>query len=143
MLTREHDGRTILHMSGPVGAGVGAGLALVMVAPIWLFLSKEAGFDSLAVQLGFVGGVYFGFSVAQGSVSELLIEFFQAGAFMFAAVLALGTDSPGVLAGGYLAHGVWDALHHPRAVTTPVRGWYPPFCAVFDVVVAAFVLVRF
>jgi hypothetical protein len=113
------------------------------VAPIWLFLSEEAGFDSLAVQLGFIGGVYFGFAVSRGSIGELVLEFLVAGAFMFVGVIALGNDSPLVLAAGYAAHGLWDAVHHPRGVSTPVRNWYPPFCAVFDVVVAAFILLRF
>jgi hypothetical protein len=143
MLTRADDGRTELHLSGPLGAAVGAVLALVMVAPIWLFLSEEAGFDSLAVQLGFIGGVYFGFAVSRGSIGELVLEFLVAGAFMFVGVIALGNDSPLVLAAGYAAHGLWDAVHHPRGVSTPVRNWYPPFCAVFDVVVAAFILLRF
>lgn len=143
MLTRAQDGRTELHLSPPAGAAVGAVLSLLMVAPVWLFLSKSAGFEFFAVQLGFIGGVYFGFAVSRGSVNELVLEFLVAGTFMFVGAIALGNDSKLVLAAGYLAHGVWDAVHHPRAVTTPVRTWYPPFCAVFDLIVFAFVLVRF
>lgn len=128
-----------LHLSGPAGAAVGLGLAVPMLAPL-LFLSKLAGLQFLAVQLGFIGAVYFGFAIADGSVGQLLLEFLVAGAFLFVGVVALWADAPLVLAIGYAAHGAWDFLHHPRAVTTPVRSWYPPFCVVFDVVVAAFVL---
>jgi len=56
------------------------------------------------------------------------------------AAVALWADSPLVLAVGYAAHGVWDLVHHPRAVTTPVRTWYPPFCVAFDVALAVFIL---
>ncbi len=54
--------------------------------------------------------------------------------------MALWADSPLLLAAGYAAHGLWDLVHHPRGVTTPVRSWYPPFCVVFDVVLAVFIL---
>ena len=127
------------HLSGPVAMGVGLGLATVLLAPL-LFLSKLAAMQFLAVQLGFIGAVYFGFAIADGGVKALLIEFNVAGAFMFWGVAALWTDSPVLLAGGYAAHAIWDAVHHPRAVTTPVKAWYPPFCVVFDVVVAVFIL---
>ena len=129
-----------LHLSGAAGAAVGVGLAVVMLTPL-LLLSKLAGMQFLAVQLGFIGGIYFGFGVADGRVAALLTEFVVAGIFLFAAAGALWADSPTVLAGAYAAHGVWDAVHHPRAMSMPVRNWYPPFCAVYDLVCAGFVLV--
>jgi hypothetical protein len=70
----------------------------------------------------------------------LAVEFLVAGTFMYAAAAALWADSPLVLAAGYVAHAAWDAVHHPRALSTTVRRWYPPFCMVFDVAVAAFIL---
>jgi hypothetical protein len=143
MLTSDDTRRSEFHLSGPTGAAVGLGLALVMIAPIALFLSELAAFQFLAVQLGFIGAVYFGFAVAEGKVLPLLLEFNVAGAFMIAGAAALWADSPVVLLAGYAAHGVWDLVHHPRAVTTPVRSWYPPFCVVFDMVLAAFIAIRF
>lgn len=131
--------RHVLHLSRPVGAAVGLGLAVVMLAPL-LFLSKLAGMQFLAVQLGFIGGIYFGFGVSDGRLAALLAELVGAGVFLLAAAVALWADSPAVLAGAYAAHGLWDAGHHPRAMSIPVRAWYPPFCAVFDLLCAAFVL---
>jgi hypothetical protein len=128
-----------LHLSGPAGMAVGLGLVAVMLTPL-LFLSKAAGMQFLAVQLGFIGAVYLGFGVADGRVTELAVEFLVSGVFLFAGAAALWADSPLALAGGYLAHAAWDAVHHPRAVRTEVRRWYPPFCVVYDVVCAAFVL---
>jgi hypothetical protein len=128
-----------LQLTGPVGAAVGLGLALATVLPL-LLLSELAGMQFLAVQLGFVAAVYFGFAIADGRVRSLLTEVPVAGVFLAVGAGALWADSPLLLAAGYAAHAVWDVLHHPRAVHTEVRGWYPPFCVVYDVIVAAFVL---
>lgn len=127
------------HLSAPAGAAVGFGLAVVMLAPL-ILLSKLAGMQFLAVQLGFIGAIYFGFGIADGRVIPLLIEFLVAGLFLFAGAAALWADSPIFLAGAYVAHAAWDAVHHPRAVSMPVRTWYPPFCVVYDVVCAAFIV---
>lgn len=129
-----------LHLTGPSGAAAGLGLALATVVPVALFLSKLAGLQFLAVMLGFVGAVYFGFAIADGRVRSLVVEVPVAGVFLALGAGALWADSPLLLAAAYAAHGVWDVVHHPRAVTTPVRSWYPPFCVVYDVVIAAFIL---
>jgi len=123
-----------------MGVAVGVGLAVVMLAPL-LLLSKLAGFQFLAVLLGFVGAIYFGFAVADGRVTVLLVEFSVSGVFLAAGAVALWADSPAILAAGYAAHAAWDLVHHPRAVSTPVRNWYPPFCVAFDMVAAVFILV--
>jgi hypothetical protein len=136
---RRTNGETELHLSGPAGAAVGLGLAVAMLTPL-LFLSKLAGMQFLAVQLGFIGAIYFGFGIADGRVVRLLIEFLVAGTFLFVAAAALWADSPVVLAVAYAAHAGWDVIHHPRAVTVPVRKWYPPFCVVYDLVCAAFIV---
>jgi hypothetical protein len=127
------------HLSRPAGAAVGLGLAVVMLAPL-LLLSKLAGMQFLAVQIAFIGAIYFGFGIADGRVVPLIIEFLVAGLFLFAGAAALWADSPILLAGAYVAHAGWDAVHHPRAVSTPVRTWYPPFCVVYDLVCALFIV---
>ncbi len=144
MFTREitgpvRDGNE-LQLSGPSGAAVGLGLALVTVAPVAVFLSDLTAMQFLAVQLGFVAAVYFGYAIADGRIGTMLIEIPVAGVFLALATVALWADSPLLLAGSYAAHGIWDLVHHPRAVTTPVRSWYPPFCVVYDVVLAAFIV---
>lgn len=127
------------HLSAPAGAAAGVGLAVVMLAPL-LLLSKEAGMQFLAVMLGFVGAVYFGFGIADGRLGPLLAEFTVAGTFLLAGSAVLWADSPALLAAGYGTHALWDLVHHPRAVATGVERWYPPFCVAYDVVVAVFVL---
>ena len=136
----ETDGRQVeLRLSGPAGAAVGLGLAAVLLVPL-LFLSKLAGMQFLAVTLAFAAAVYFGFAVSDGRLIPLLVEFMVAGGFLFASAAALWANSPVALAAGYVAHAGWDAAHHPRAVDTAVRTWYPPFCVVFDIATAAFIL---
>jgi hypothetical protein len=51
--------------------------------------------------------------------------------------------SPAILAGGYFAHGAWDAVHHLGAIPTFLPGWYAPFCLGYDWVVAAVVAAMF
>lgn len=141
VLPHRLDDKVEFHLNGPAAVGVGVALATVMLAPLPLFLSKRAGLEFLAVQLGFIGAVYFGFAVADGSIRSLLVEFPVSGVFLALGAVTLWAKSPPLLAAGYLAHAVWDLVHHPRAVPTPVRSWYPPFCVVFDLVVAGFILV--
>ncbi len=45
------------------------------------------------------------------------------------------------LAAGYLVHGLWDWAHDAGAIRTRVSAWFPPACAVFDFLIAAFVVV--
>ena len=132
--------RRQLQLSDRAGAAVGLVLVVVLTAPLPFTMSKLAGFQYLSVQLGFIGAVYFGFAVAQGSLAGIVLEFLVAGTFMFVGTIALWTGAPLVLAFGYAAHGTWDLVHHTHTVTTPVRNWYPPFCVVFDWAVVAFVL---
>jgi hypothetical protein len=44
-------------------------------------------------------------------------------------------DSRLVVGLGFIAHGVWDWLHHNHRGPTEVRTYYPPFCAVADIVI--------
>lgn len=69
-----------------------------------------------------------------------MIEFPVAGVFLFIGAVALWADSTLLLTAAYAAHAGWDLVHHPRAVSMPVRNWYPPFCVVYDIVCAAFIL---
>ncbi|HET7487152.1 MAG TPA: DUF6010 family protein [Acidimicrobiales bacterium] len=135
----EQSTATEFHLSPVAGAAAGLGLAVVMLAPL-LLVSKEAGLQFLAVQLGFIGAIYFGFGIADRRVAALLPEFLQAGAFLMAGTVALWAGSPAFLAAAYAAHAGWDLVHHPRGVRTRVERWYPPFCVVFDLVCVAFIV---
>lgn len=120
---------------------VGALLAGVTALFVWLLPEPVHGLHFLAVLLGFIAGAYLGFAVADGTGRALLVEATAIALFVGVAAASLWLQSPALLAVGYLAHGVWDALHHPRAITTEITPWYPPFCLTYDVLVGLFVLV--
>lgn len=43
--------------------------------------------------------------------------------------------APALIGAGWLAHAVWDAIHHEGHGPTEVRTWYPPLCAMADLVI--------
>lgn len=119
---------------------VGALLAALTAAFVAVLPEPIHALQFLAVLLGFIAGAYLGFAVADGTTRALVVEAAGIAVFVSLAAAALWFASPALLAGGYLAHGLWDVAHHPRGITTTVVGWYPPFCLVYDVLVGVFVV---
>ena len=115
------------------------GLALLVPS----LLDGEDAYGFLAILLGMIGAVYLGFVLIDGRLREFQVEYVGLVIFTALATIALATEEPLVLAAGYIGHGVWDAVHHPRAIHTRVPWWYVPLCLGFDAVVGAYVLVRF
>lgn len=124
------------------GSGTGAGLLAGVVLGL--------GTDAVALALprpharllsgaGLVAaaGIYVGFAVADGRRSALLVQTGELVGFTALAALAVQRDSPGLLGAGWLAHTAWDALHYRGRGPTRVRSWYPPFCMIYDVALAA------
>jgi hypothetical protein len=125
-------------------AALGAGAVLsvpgLVVASL---LSEDAAFGFLAILLGMIASVYFGFALRDGRLRTFNIEYLGMVVFGALATIALAEDSAWLLAAGYFGHGLWDAIHHPRGVDTTMPWWYVPLCMSFDAVVAVYVLVRF
>jgi hypothetical protein len=48
--------------------------------------------------------------------------------------------SPLLIAAGYIAHGLWDLLHHQDGPYADTPHWYIPFCVVYDWIVGTFLL---
>ena len=121
-----------------IAALVGFGLAAPTI--IYLqFLPEPLYGLHLAVFLSAIAGVYLGFGVADGRVRNMILETTVVAVFIALAIIGF-KFSLLILALAYFAHGVWDFLHHPRVITTKVAAWYPPFCAVYDWSIAAFIL---
>lgn len=115
------------------------GVALIVPA----LLSAPAAFVLLAVLLGMIGSVYLGFALMDGRIVLFGVEYVGLVIFFALPVVALVNDLPVLLAAGYIGHALWDAFHHPRAVTTEMPRWYVPFCISFDVVIGVYILLRF
>jgi hypothetical protein len=97
----------------------------------------------IALVLAFTACTYAGALLAQepsSSPSSVLAEVLVALVVLALSIVGLRASTTS-LAAGYLLHGVWDLLHHPRGVPTRVVRWFPPACAAFDFVVAVALLI--
>jgi Family of unknown function (DUF6010) len=97
----------------------------------------------IALVLAFTACTYAGALLAQEATPPppfALAELLVAAIVLALAVVGLRASTTS-LAAGYALHGVWDLLHHPRAVPTRVARWFPPACAAFDFVVAIALLI--
>jgi hypothetical protein len=125
-------------MIKPILGAMALAAAVILVAT---FLPDPQALVLFAVLLGLTAGVYIGFGMADGRSWEQSVEIGVG--LLFFAVAALGLwVSPMVIAGGFLAHIVWDLLHHPRRMGTIVTIWYPPICAMFDMIIAGYIGIR-
>lgn len=132
--------RALRGLAAPVGAGV---VLAVLTGVVALLLDDAVAFAGLAVLLGLIAGAYLGFAAADGRIRAFATESVGIAVTVALALLALALEAPALLAAGYVGHGLWDLLHHPRALDTVVPSWYPPFCLAYDVVVAVYVFARF
>jgi hypothetical protein len=122
------------------------GVGAVSAAPVLVLaslLSHDTAFGLLAILLGMIASVYLGFALQDGRIRTFQVEYAGIALFFALATVALAEESAVLLAAGYFGHGIWDAIHHPRAVDTAMPWWYVPLCLSFDAVVAVYVLVRF
>ncbi len=135
----------VIARGGPRGwfaAAVAGALLAVGTLVIPILLEDRAAFGFLAILLGMIAAVYLGFALVDGRARTFAIEY--AGIVLFAGVatIALVIEEPIVLALGYFGHGLWDALHHRRALDTAMPWWYVPVCLGYDAVIGAYVLLR-
>ena len=121
-------------------AGVIFGGATLLIP---ILLSRDTAFGLLAILLGMIASVYFGYALADGRLHAFQVEYVGMVVFAALATIALARDSALLLAIGYLGHGLWDLLHHRRGVDTRMPWWYVPVCLGYDTVVAIYVLIRF
>jgi hypothetical protein len=119
-------------------AVTGAVIAAIVAVNLTLF-SRAQQFVLLSLMLAFISAIYVGFAISDGRILNVFAEVVAAGGFLGIAVLGLSSSM--VLALGYFGHGLWDILHHPRAVKTSVKKWYPPACLAFDWLLGLFILV--
>lgn len=127
-------------ISDRVAVVAAAALAAATMAALWAMPVAERRVTE-GVMLAVVAAIYIGFALAERNGLNLAIEVAFAVAIIVIVFIGLG-DSRYWIAGGLVAHGVWDLLHHPRHHVVGTRElpcWYPPACLVFDFPVAAFV----
>jgi hypothetical protein len=124
--------------SRPLGVGLGLALVTVVVSEL---LRPPLAADLHAMVLVFVAAPYAGFASFDGRTRAVVTEVVGIAAFCALALLGLWVWHP-IWILGYAGHAVWDTLHHPESgFGATIVGWYVPFCAVYDALVAGYLAV--
>ena len=105
--------------------------------------STAIGFDrdrsfypTILIVIAFLYGL---FALIAGSTQALLAELLPMVLFVLAAVTGFKKRLWWV-AGGLIAHGIFDFVH-PRMIQNPgVPTWWPGFCMTYDVIAGAYLL---
>jgi len=121
----------------PYWAGTLLGLATI---PVFIVLPPPLDKQWAAVLLAIIAGAYVGFAARDGRHSSNIIELLGAIGFGILAVAGLAFSSL-LIAGGYVAHGIWDLIHHQHGPLADTPAWYIPFCVVYDIIVGAFLFI--
>jgi hypothetical protein len=117
-----------------------AGILLaVLVIRIFYLFASPISYQLFALFFAYTACVYPGAALSDSRITWISIESAMSCLFFAIAVLGL-THSPIWLVLGFGLHGIWDMLHHSRIIKTRVVKWFPPLCAVFDFIVAVFIL---
>jgi hypothetical protein len=120
-------------------AMAGALLAAPIIA-VHAALPERLAVAGAALLLVSVASVYLGFAFADGSPLRVAIE--SVGVVLYGSAALIGLAGPiWIIPAALALHPVWDGMHHPRAIGgAPI--WFPPACAVFDLLVAAWIAWR-
>lgn len=114
-----------------------AGVALALSSATIIGLgAMPYSYEIHALLLSSIGAIYIGFGLLDSFPKNTALEVIIAALF-FCIAIAGYLVSPVITGVGFLMHGIWDFLHHSKIITTVVPKWYPPFCAVYDWVLAA------
>jgi len=104
-------------------------------------LAQARAFGLLAIVLGGIATIYVGAALATGRTCQMLVEGLAACAFIVLATLGIWR-SPLWLVIGYLGHGFWDLAHQQKRLPTRITTWWPPFCLIYDWVIAGAICLR-
>lgn len=121
----------------PVAWGVLVGV-LQAASPLAFWWLEPA--NVYALSLVAIAFVYIGFAVADGRWKVITVETSVAAVFVVIAAAAI-TGSAWLLVVGLAGHGLKDWWQH-RSHYVANTGWWPPFCAAVDVVVAAIIAIE-
>src|SRR3954467_14750897 len=117
--------------------GVGVGI-LQAATPLLIWWLDRATVYALGLVV--IAAIYVGFAVSDGRAKVIAVESGVAFAFVVVAAVAV-TGTPWLLVAGLAGHALKD-LWQPRTHFVANTRWWPPFCMVVDVVVAAILVVE-
>ena len=122
---------------GEIAVGV---LLAALTAAVALALPRSLAAELFAVLLVLIASVYVGFGLRESRARERNVEVLTAAGFVLVALLGLWV-SPYLWVVGLVGHGAWDLAHYPHGLQAKIPGWYAPFCAAYDWVLGASVLI--
>ena len=93
-----------------------------------------------ALGLALIASIYIGFAVADGRSVVIAVEISVASMFVILAAAAV-TATPWLLVIGLAGHGLKDLWQHRTHFVANTR-WWPPFCLVVDLTVAAILAIE-
>lgn len=120
-------------------SALGAIMALLAIIALHWPLENEA-LTGLALFLALTACVYPGALLAQEANSRTVLCEVCFSMAIFACAWVGLAIYPLLIAFGYAGHGLWDWLHHTEHVATKTSRWFPPACAAFDFIIAAYVI---
>ena len=124
-------GATFRDLRVPILSGVVVGVLQTLTPfPFWWLPPATVYAMGLAV----IAAIYIGFSVADGRPKVIAVETAVATAFLVIAAAGV-TGTAWLLVAGFAGHGAKDLWQYRTEFVANTR-WWPPFCAVVDVVVA-------
>jgi hypothetical protein len=119
-----------------VGLIVGVLLAIAVGAfATGVGLDRDRAFYPVVTII--VASYYALFAVMGGSSHALLVELLVAALFLLAAVLGF-KSSLWLVAAALAAHGIFDFARGTLINNPGVPGWWPPFCAAYDLTAAVY-----
>ncbi|MGV3487313.1 MAG: DUF6010 family protein [Tuberibacillus sp.] len=122
---------------------IAAGILLALLTiRIFVFFTSPIAYQLFVLFYSYTACVYLGSALSDSRIKWISIEFLMSIVFFTLAFLGF-VSSPLWVVLGFLLHGTWDLLHHPRVIKTKVVRWFPPLCAVFDFVVAVYLFIFF
>jgi hypothetical protein len=122
-------------LRGPMLWGIVIG-ALQAATPLAFWWLDNATVYALGLIV--IASVYIGFAVSDGRPKVIAVESGVAFTFVVIAAAAV-TGTPWLIVVGLVGHALKDLWQHRTQFVANTR-WWPPFCMVVDVVVAAIVV---
>lgn len=117
---------------------IGLVLALATCLVLW-FLPTDWARGAVSNLLTLIASIYVGFALVSGSKAEIIKQIAGCSFFVVLSLLGLWINWWFLVVGLFL-HGFWDFLHHEPEGDAVVPQWYIPFCAVYDWIIAIFVV---
>ena len=128
-----------IHIHRPAIVG---GFLFLLSAPVHLVVSESVSVAIAGMTLALIGGAYIGFGASAQDIRTMVLELLVAILFGMAALAGLLWHWIAIPL-GLTFHALWDFLHHRPIIGAPVPRWYVPFCVVYDLLAALFLVVLY